>query len=69
MNDIPDHPDVHNCELTGYPNGKESDYPHCPICGAECESIFTDKKSVIVGCDMCLIVNDAWEVPDCFPNE
>lgn len=25
MNDVPDHPDVHSCELTGYPNGKEPD--------------------------------------------
>lgn len=30
-NDIPDHPVIRNMEATGYPDGKEPDYPHCPV--------------------------------------
>lgn len=39
MYDIPDHPVIRNLEATGYPDGKEPDYPHCPFCGEECETM------------------------------
>lgn len=66
---IPDHPAVRNCELTGYPDGREPDYPHCPVCGAECEFIYRAEDSEIVGCDHCILAIDAWEVPECFPDK
>lgn len=28
---LPDHPVVQNMERTGYPDGKEPQFPHCPI--------------------------------------
>ena len=33
---LPDHPVIRNLEMTGYPDGQEPEYPHCPLCGAEC---------------------------------
>ena len=64
-----DHPDIEACERTGYPDGQEPKYPHCPICGAECESVYRDKNMEIVGCDECLIWCCGWETDECFPNE
>ena len=52
--DLPDHPVIQNMERTGYPNGKEPEYPRCPICGEECEDIYKDKDLNIVGCDICI---------------
>lgn len=48
--DLPDHPVIQNMERTGYPNGKEPEYPRCPICGEECEDIYKDKDLNIVFC-------------------
>ena len=31
MHDLPDHPIIRNLERTGYPDGKEPRYPHCPV--------------------------------------
>ena len=42
--DIPDHPVIRNMERTGYPEGKEPTYPHCPVCGEECDTIYKDKE-------------------------
>mgnify|MGYP001659084809 CR=1 FL=1 len=66
MPDFPDHPVIRNLERTGYPDGKESRYPRCPICGCECEDIYINKDFEIVGCDICLKQTDAWEHPECF---
>lgn len=65
---IPDHPIIRNCELTGYPDGKEPTYPHCPVCGEECETIYRTSDFGIVGCDVCLSTIDAWDEPECFPD-
>lgn len=66
----PEHPVIANLMATGYPDGKEPIYPHCPICGKECETIYyTAAKGEIAGCDMCLTGKDAWEEPQCFPDE
>lgn len=35
MPGIPDHPVIRNMKATGYPDGKEPQYPHCPVCGKE----------------------------------
>ena len=63
---IPDHPVIRNMERTGYPDGKEPEYPRCPICGEECETIYKSKDYDIVGCDECIRSKGAWEVEECF---
>lgn len=65
---IPDHPIIENMERTGFADGKEPEYPHCPICGAECETIYKLKGADIVGCDICIVSADAWEVQACFSD-
>lgn len=67
--DVPDHPIIQNMERTGYPDGKEPEYPHCPICGEECETLYVDKYGVAVGCDMCINKHDAWERNECFSDK
>ena len=69
MYDIPDHPVIQNMERTGYPDGKEHTYPHCPVCSAECDTIYKNSDGDIVGCDECISTADAWEEPECFPGK
>lgn len=64
---LPDHPVIQNLEMTGYPDGREPEYPHCPLCGAECEEIYK-AGDVIVGCDSCLRKVNAWQCDECFPD-
>ena len=54
MFETPDHPVIRNLERTGYPDGKEPTYPRCPICDAECDTIYRNKELDIVGCDVCI---------------
>lgn len=68
MQSFPDHPVIRNCEATGWPDRKEPQQPVCPICGQECERVYTNRFSMLVGCDVCLTEDDAWEVPECFPE-
>lgn len=65
---IPDHPVISNMERTGTPDGKDPTYPHCPICGAECETMVKNRFGAYVGCDVCTETKDAWEVDLCFPE-
>lgn len=58
---IPDHPVIRNMERTGYPDGKEPEYPRCPVCGEECEIFYRDKYLDVVGCDECISTVDAWD--------
>lgn len=51
---------------TGYPH--EVVFPICPVCGEECEYIYTE-SDVIVGCNYCVRRLDAWDVPECFREE
>lgn len=44
------------------------EYPICPVCGDECETIYRNSDYEIVGCDECVKTYDAWEVEDCFPG-
>lgn len=64
--EVPDHPVIRNMERTGYPKAKEPEYPHCPVCGAECETVFTNEDLEIIGCNECVSSKDAWEEPECF---
>ena len=41
-------------------------YPRCPICGAECETLFRDKSGVLFACDECVEKQDAWESEEAF---
>lgn len=69
MIDVPDHPVIRNMERTGYPDGKEPEYPRCPICGVECDTIYQDVDGDIFGCDECVATKDAWDVEECFPGK
>lgn len=64
-----DHPVIENCERTGYPDGKEPEYPICPMCGRECEDIFFSADAEILGCDECVTSKTAWDVEECFPGK
>ncbi len=66
---LEDHPVIANMERTGYPDEKEPDYPHCPICGAECDSVYINKDVEVIGCEGCVRTKNAWECSECFPKE
>lgn len=62
--DIPDHPVIRNMERTGYPDGKEPEYPHCPVCGAEeIADVYVQDENSIAGCAVCVTRKDAEDVP------
>lgn len=67
--DIPNHPVIQNMERTGYPDGKAPVYPHCPVCGKECGTIYHDREGDIFGCDECIQTTDAWSTEECFPGK
>ena len=60
-----EHPEIANALRTGYPHGDPT-YPHCPVCGAECEEIYMDENDDIFACDECVKTKNAWEVENCF---
>ncbi len=62
MNDIPDHPVIQNMERTGYPSGREPEFPKCPVCDAECDTIYIGHNGDYIGCENCVTTRDAWEV-------
>ena len=66
---VTDHPVIGNMERTGHPNGKEPEYPICPICGAECDEVYLGKDDDVVGCMECIKPANAWERGECFPEE
>ena len=35
--------------------------PICPVCGRECEIIIKQPGGDVLGCNECLLVEDAWE--------
>lgn len=59
---IPDDPIIRCMERTGLPPWYQED-PHdiCPICGAECETIYTDRGNNVVGCEECLTAHEVWD--------
>ena len=38
--------------------------PVCPVCGEECETVYTDINAEICGCDNCITKYEAWEYYD-----
>ena len=69
MAHIPDDPAIRAAERTGYAPGHKPEYPSCPVCGKNCETIYTDNAGNIFGCDVCIKQEDAWEVENCFPEK
>lgn len=61
MYDAPENPVIERYLRTGYPDGKEQEYPRCPVCGEECETLYKDINSDVVGCENCVKEVDAWE--------
>ena len=60
---FPDHPVIRNMEATGYPDGKEPEIYHCPVCGEVCEYLYENSENrKIVGCDLCVITIDPWDI-------
>lgn len=60
--DIPDHPDIRMMEQYGTLHPEEDDYvPYCPICGKECDTVYTDKDGEVFGCDNCVSHHDAFD--------
>ena len=58
MEQVPDAPWIRDAELNGYPS---TDPVECPICGDECEEIYSDMYGNVFGCDRCIISQDAYE--------
>ena len=65
---IPDDPLIRYAERTGYAPWKKQEYPVCPVCGEECETIYKDRYGEIVGCDCCVVQEDAYESDRCFSD-
>ena len=60
--DIPDHPDIRMMERYGTLHPEEDDFvPFCPICGKECDTVYTDKDGEVLGCDNCVSHHDAFD--------
>ena len=62
MRYIPEHPQIRNALLTGYPDGRTHDAPECPVCRQEAEYFVLNAiTKEIMGCDNCTFREDAWE--------
>ena len=66
---ILDDPVIRACERSGWPTGLEPAAPVCPVCGAQCETIYRDMHGDISGCDECITQLNAWEMQECFPGK
>ena len=62
MSELRDHPVIENLCRTGYPDGKEPEYPVCPHCGADAEDFYKNRLGQIVGCEHCLTVTKYYEI-------
>ena len=59
MAQLPDDPRIRDAEMNGLPG---NDPIECPVCGQECEWIYTDLYGDPFGCDKCCMrwMADAW---------
>lgn len=61
-NFVPDHPVIQNMEQTGYPDGREPEYPRCPVCGRVADTFYYSiHHQEYVGCENCLRAQESWE--------
>ena len=61
MQQIPDAPWIRQAENWGPPPYDDDPEPTCPICGKECETIYTDKDGNAAGCEKCMTLWEAAE--------
>ena len=61
MEQIPDAPYIREAEMYGMPPYDDDPDPTCPICGKECETIYTDKDGEAFGCNECVTLWEAYE--------
>ena len=61
MERIPDADWIRETEMTGMPSPEPV---HCPVCGGEIETIYTDKDGDVIGCDNCIKPHDIWDWMD-----
>lgn len=55
------HPDITAADATGYGYHVDTRAPHCPVCGAECETVYRERRNgEALGCENCVMVCDAW---------
>lgn len=59
-----EHPAITKAIRTGYHDDRE--WPICPVCGNECETIFRDTYGDIFACDECVTSKSAWDTKECF---
>lgn len=60
MINLPDAPWIRMAEMYG--TDEPDDEPvYCPMCGCECETIYTDPDGDAVGCECCLCKRDAYD--------
>lgn len=61
-----EHPIITRTERDGLPDRA----PHCPVCEDECDHVYREiGTNHILGCENCLIEENAWETAACFPGE
>ena len=60
---MPEHPDITRALHTGYPQ-IDTVYPHCPVCGSECETLYKNKYGEVFACDECVKIQDAWDIQE-----
>ena len=68
MEQIPDAPWIREAERDGMPPYDEPPDPICPVCGEECETIYTNDGNP-VGCNECLTLWEASEWCDAHREE
>lgn len=64
-----DDPYIRYAERTGYAPWRNRPQPRCPVCGAECETIYKNDSLDIVGCDECLTGYDAIDEEACYGRD
>ena len=58
---IPDADYIRNAERNGMPHRNAV---RCPVCGVECDTIYTDINKEPFGCESCVKERDAYEWAD-----
>lgn len=67
MTNIPDAPWIRDAELNGF--GDDIPTVHCPVCGEECEEIYTYKDGYVAGCEHCIEHQDAYQWYELYGKE